>query len=67
MVEWAALEMRCTGNGTGGSNPSFSATTINKPLSINRLQRFLFWGVHLGGQFPADNSNGGCVQEGLRM
>ena len=25
MVEWAALEMRCTGNCTGGSNPSLSA------------------------------------------
>lgn len=25
VVERAALEMRCTGNGTGGSNPSFSA------------------------------------------
>ena len=26
MVERAALEMRCTGNCTGGSNPSLSAT-----------------------------------------
>ena len=25
MVEWAALEMRCTGDCTGGSNPSLSA------------------------------------------
>jgi hypothetical protein len=25
VVEWAALEMRCTGDCTGGSNPSISA------------------------------------------
>ncbi len=30
VVEWAALEMRCTGNGTGGSNPSSSAKIILK-------------------------------------
>ena len=27
LVEWAALEMRCVGNCTGGSNPSLSAFT----------------------------------------
>ena len=28
MVDRAALEMRCRGNSTGGSNPSFSATRL---------------------------------------
>ena len=28
VVEWAALEMRCTGNCTGGSNPSLSANQL---------------------------------------
>ena len=29
VVDRAALEMRCTGNCTGGSNPSLSADNLN--------------------------------------
>ena len=32
MVERAALEMRCTGNCTGGSNPSLSAESSENSL-----------------------------------
>ena len=32
MVECAALEMRFTGNGNVGSNPTLSATNLNKQL-----------------------------------
>ena len=34
MVEWAALEMRCTGDCTGGSNPSLSANA----LTCNKIE-----------------------------
>ena len=34
VVERAALEMRCTGNCTGGSNPSLSAKKRSKEMSI---------------------------------
>ncbi len=37
-VEWAALEMRCTGDCTGGSNPSFSAIEKQNPLQVRDLQ-----------------------------
>ncbi len=41
MVEWTALEMRRTGNRTGGSNPSLSAK--ERPTShIVNAGRFLF-------------------------
>ena len=34
MVERAALEMRCTGNCTGGSNPSLSASNSDEKLLV---------------------------------
>ena len=38
VVDRAALEMRCTGNCTGGSNPSLSADfSINKDGKFKRL------------------------------
>ena len=40
MVERAALEMRCTGNCTGGSNPSLSARPRSKKVSRNRYLLF---------------------------
>ena len=30
MVEWDGFENRCTGNGTGGSNPSLSADKVGQ-------------------------------------
>ncbi len=34
VVEWAALEMRCTGNCTGGSNPSLSAKLKHRACTM---------------------------------
>ncbi len=48
VVERAALEMRCTRKGTGGSNPSISAAEKINPLQINYLQRVLFLGYNGG-------------------
>ena len=48
VVERAALEMRCTGNGTGGSNPSFSVllyTFIKLIFSILVESRGTIWGT----------------------
>lgn len=45
VVDRAALEMRCTGNCTGGSNPSLSANDRVVGWVANiRLQPFLFSG-----------------------
>ena len=44
MVEWAALEMRCTGDGTGGSNPSSSASARR---SFMRRRAFFFVFTHI--------------------
>ena len=45
VVDRAALEMRCTGNCTGGSNPSLSANDRKVGWVANiRLQPFLFSG-----------------------
>ena len=41
VVEWAALEMRCTGNCTGGSNPSLSANTNKNKRQQLKLLSFL--------------------------
>ena len=35
VVDRAALEMRCTGNCTGGSNPSLSAELTGQKWSVN--------------------------------
>ena len=35
VVDRAALEMRCTGNCTGGSNPSLSADRSGQKQTIN--------------------------------
>jgi hypothetical protein len=37
VVEGAALEKRCAGNGTEGSNPSLSAIRIQKYLATDRV------------------------------
>ena len=43
MVDRAALEMRCTGNCTGGSNPSLSATNAkNQQIAKQTLGFTLF-------------------------
>ena len=45
VVDRAALEMRCTGNCTGGSNPSLSANDRKVGWVANEcLQPFLFSG-----------------------
>ena len=58
MVEGAALEKRCAGNGTEGSNPSLSAKrakTIRPALS--RPFFIALAGAGCLGQFP-----GACLQ-----
>lgn len=40
MVDRAALEMRCTGNCTGGSNPSLSAIFYGELHSISVVQKY---------------------------
>ena len=52
VVDRAALEMRCTGNCTGGSNPSFSAT--NKiPLTIEIHPIYLYSTINNGRGIPS--------------
>ena len=41
VVDRAALEMRCTGNCTGGSNPSLSAENSTIYVDVNRAVSFL--------------------------
>lgn len=41
VVDRAALEMRCTGNCTGGSNPSLSAGNSTIYVDVNRAVSFL--------------------------
>ena len=41
VVDRAALEMRCTGNCTGGSNPSLSAANSTIYIDVNRAVSFL--------------------------
>lgn len=40
VVDRAALEMRCTGNCTGGSNPSLSAAKIDYQSITEKAHRF---------------------------
>ena len=42
VVDRAALEMRCTGNCTGGSNPSLSANNFEKPCKSMIYGAFFF-------------------------
>ena len=41
VVDRAALEMRCTGNCTGGSNPSLSAKN-KQSKKVSRIRHLLF-------------------------
>ena len=43
VVDRAALEMRCTGNCTGGSNPSLSAKEAKQGDAEEIRHLFLFW------------------------
>ncbi len=40
MVEWAALEMRCTRKGTEGSNPSLSAIRLLISFDVSSLMHY---------------------------
>ena len=48
VVDRAALEMRCTGNCTGGSNPSLSATNAENQQIVKQAPNFTPKSVKLG-------------------
>lgn len=48
VVDRAALEMRCTGNCTGGSNPSLSAINAENQQIIKQTPNFIPKNVKLG-------------------
>ena len=48
MVDRAALEMRCTGNCTGGSNPSLSAINVGNQQITKQTPNFTPNNVKLG-------------------
>jgi hypothetical protein len=48
VVECAALEMRFTGNGNVGSNPTLSANIQNKLLILNNIAPFPKMGPTIG-------------------
>ena len=48
VVDRAALEMRCTGNCTGGSNPSLSAINAENQQIVKQAPNFTLLGVKLG-------------------
>ena len=51
VVDRAALEMRCTGNCTGGSNPSLSAINAENQQVAKRTPNFTPKNVKLGVLF----------------
>ena len=48
VVDRAALEMRCTGNCTGGSNPSLSAINVENQQIVKQAPNFTPKSVKLG-------------------
>lgn len=48
MVEWDGFENRCTGNGTGGSNPTLSAIKAYYQLFTRLSPNFTPNNVRLG-------------------
>ena len=48
VVDRAALEMRCTGNCTGGSNPSLSAINAENQQIVKQAPNFTPKSVKLG-------------------